>query len=73
MSRVRHRLTDLAIRNAKPRLGPDGLPRTTLLPDGDGLYAQLNPNEASPQTDEIYSDRLGHGLPDGIQWLRLSD
>jgi integrase len=39
-----YRLTDIAIRKAKPKLGANGLPRTTLMPDGNGLYAQINPS-----------------------------
>jgi len=41
MAKLTERLTDLAVKNAKPGIRPDGTMKTTLLPDGDGLYLQV--------------------------------
>jgi integrase len=64
MAKITERLTDLKCKNAKPTIRPDGtMAKTTLLPDGSGLYLQLStstkaPERAPDETATAYRQRL---------------
>ena len=62
MAKLSERLTDLAVKNAKPEIRSDGTIKTTLLPDGDGLYLQISaggsPSREPDETPAAYRKRL---------------
>lgn len=64
MAKLVTRLSDRAVNNAKPGIRVDGtIPKTTLLPDGDGLALQLSVGTKPParepdETPEAYRERV---------------
>jgi integrase len=71
MAKITGRLTELAVKNAKPEIRKDGtISKTTLLPDGDGLYLQLSigtkaPEREPDETLDAYRERLLTQMLDG--------